>query len=491
MDWRELDREYFELWDWILKEHDGDWTKVYQGQCPQEAEEHRIKLTRFAEICRLIDDREQSYYFCWMTTINAGWSRPIPYQPPPLTGSQYHDLLMSNEPLCEIKDILHEILLTTREQRYYWLVSLLSALPESTNDEEAKRELGHACTAYRLRHHRYSEVFDILLGISDGFVESLKKLRDCLRTQIQSLEDAPVDVSCEFAAIRVDGVNRKRTDTINSAARPEAPKELTTVLDDKKMPCKHHAFFFCETDFIYPHCRRVHIAPPFRKFKDVAAVDYFYKYHVERGSSVLTRWPDETTYVIDRWSKEHVDTFKGFFIDCAEEENEKWRARFDAGIDSEAPDAAEKYLKNVYKIGVLSKRSKRSSRPSKTTSTVKVVENNEGQGKGKYETLVEGMIEMRAEEVARGEKKKPYTADEIVSILKETDPFKDIADDTVKKGVTRTQAWKNRKDILANARKEEGLGEAYDERRRSGKRHNKSNTDPWRNVNSDGDRDFD
>ena len=74
--WQELDQEYFELWDWILKECDGDWTKTYQGQSSQEAEEYRTKLNRFGEICRLIAEREQPYYFCWLKTkYERSWTR--------------------------------------------------------------------------------------------------------------------------------------------------------------------------------------------------------------------------------------------------------------------------------------------------------------------------------------------------------------------------------------------------------------------------------
>lgn len=365
-DWQELDRDYFEIWDWILKECDGDWTKVYQGQCPQEAEEHRKKQERFAEICREIDAREQPYYFCWMTTINAGGSRVVPYQPYPLSESQWHDMLMSNEPLSEIKTTLHEILSTP--ERYYWLVSLLSALPESTDEEEAKSELEHARAAYRLRHHRYSNAFDQLLGIPDGFMESLNILRDCLCTQVQFYEEEPAEVACEFAAIKIDDVSRKRAEIISAAAKVETPKTLTPVHNDVQMPCKHYFFFFCETDFIYPHCRRLHIAPLFRKFEHVAAVDYFYKYPINLEPSELTRWPEETTHVIDHWSKEHVDAFKDFFINWAEEENEKCRDRFETDIDSDSP-VDEKYLKNVYRIARSTSHQALAKEPIETKNT--------------------------------------------------------------------------------------------------------------------------
>jgi len=449
IDWQGVDREYFELWDWIFKECDGDWTKTYRGRCPQKAEEHRIKTDRFSKICQQIDEREQSYYFCWMKTINAWWSRHVYGDDFPQNDVRWHNLCASKEPIHEIDCILRRIL--GPRDRYYWFVSLFSALPESTNDKEARRSLKLARDAYRLRHHQYSDVFDLLLGISDGFTESLKILREYLRGQLKFHEQAPVEVACDFTAIRVDTVSRKRASIIDAAAT----KGLESLMSDFLIPDfliseqgnerkgskqTHCSFFFCETDFIYPHCRRLYLVPQFCKFNGVAAVDYFYKYHIDLEDSELTRWPDETTHIIDRWSKEHVDTFKDFFTEYAEEENEKWRCRFDAGIDSESPDVSEKYLKHVYRIGILpsSAESKNMAPPASLGQTTRTKKKQVKRGTRPKPPPTKGKVHFALCTLfLKNEAAVHYTAQRLYEVLKEGYKLKRCSPSAIK----ASQAW--------------------------------------------------
>lgn len=95
---------------------------------------------------------------------------------------------------------------------------------------------------------------------------------------------------------------------------------------------------------------------------------------------------------------------------------------------------------------------------------------DEVENKGKYEGAVKTLIEQRADEVAAGRAKKLYTADEIVSLLKNSPEFNGIAGDTIKKGVMRTSTWERRKEILADSQKEAGLGSVFDSQNKNDKR---------------------
>jgi len=109
--------------------------------------------------------------------------------------------------------------------------------------------------------------------------------------------------------------------------------------------------------------------------------------------------------------------------------------------------------------------------------------------RGKYEKIVGNLIFLSAAEVAAGERKKLITIAEIVVEIKKTDIFKDQKvpkDNSIKKGVRRTKAWITRRKTLAEARRESGMGSAYDKRQVGGKRRNKKNMDPYVDVNNEG-----
>ena len=471
INWQELDQEYFELWAWILKECDGDWTKTYQGRSHQKAEEYRTKQKRFGEICRRIDERKQPYYFCWLKTHNARWSRGhVPAAHPEYVSRLPTLLYQGNGSLHEIENTLSEILST--HDRFYWLISLLSALPKSISNIKARKELEDARTAYKSRHLQYSNVLDHLLSLSGDFLDSVEVLRHYLYDRLYVYKDEPVEVACGVAVIKADSISSEQANTINDAAIVEFSKFLNPDPLGEPMDTKHATFFFCETDFVYPH-RRVVMASHFKKFLYVATIDFFYKCNIDNDLGIFSQWASETTQVIDRWSPEHVDAFKEFFISCAETEDAKWKQRFDSGIDSETPDVTEKYLKTVYTMGVAS------TKTSKKKPVSRKHDNGQGEEKEdqkKYVVPVKTLIEQRADAVAAGEAKRLYKAEELVPLLKKTDKFKGgvmPTDKSIVKGIHRTQAWKDRKKTLANAQSETGLGKTHDNREKGDRRNGK------------------
>ena len=76
--WEEIDREYFELWDWIVRKCDGDWTKKYEGRSERDALEYRTNQERFVEIQNLLLTRAEPYYFCWIDLRREVWQLPYP-----------------------------------------------------------------------------------------------------------------------------------------------------------------------------------------------------------------------------------------------------------------------------------------------------------------------------------------------------------------------------------------------------------------------------
>ena len=115
-----------------------------------------------------------------------------------------------------------------------------------------------------------------------------------------------------------------------------------------------------------------------------------------------------------------------------------------------------------------------------------------------YELTVKALIEQRAEAVAEGAKKHLYTAPEIVSLLKKSDDFKKKfddgvlpPDDTIEKGIYRTEAWKNRKKTLVDARNDVGFGETYYDQKKNDRHWGRtgSSMEPFRDVNNEGDGD--
>ena len=67
----------------------------------------------------------------------------------------------------------------------------------------------------------------------------------------------------------------------------------------------------------------------------------------------FSKWKDETTESIERWSPEHIIALEKYFITMAENSSQIWLNRFEAGIDSVPPSAAETYVKSIYKISKL------------------------------------------------------------------------------------------------------------------------------------------
>ena len=343
IDWQELDREYFELWDWVLRECDGDWMKDYSGRNTKKVETYKEKLGRFAEIREQIDSRSQDFYFCWMETQWVTWCRGFTYNNSQAF-TDFEDLAWTDKSFRKIASVFNKI--NGAYDRYYFLTALYSALKSSSDGGATIEKLKEARKNYRISHHCYSEVFDFLLEHKGSLSEAVNILYKYLlyaRTHISE----SIEIACSFSAIKVKQISEERAWEIKRASE----EEFKNILEPEM---GNYSFFFCEADIIYPH-RRHRIVPFFRKFENVASIDFFYKcvadeFADEFYSSDFSSWPLETTHTIDRWSDNHVSCFRDFFIGYAEQENTKWRDRFEANIVSEDPKTAEKYLMRVFQL---------------------------------------------------------------------------------------------------------------------------------------------
>ena len=106
-------------------------------------------------------------------------------------------------------------------------------------------------------------------------------------------------------------------------------------------------------------------------------------------------------------------------------------------------------------------------------------------GQSKYDDLVEAMVEQSIKDVVAGKAKKLISNEEIVEVLKKSSIFEDgkvPKDSSIKKGIERNSAWKNRKKALAKKRQEEGLGETYVERQKGDKRRGQKKMEAYVDV---------
>lgn len=344
INWGDINREYFELWDWILRECDGDWTREYSGRSPKQSKIYKEKLGRFAEIRKQIDSQPHNFYFCWMKTEHETWCRD-PRRRNAEVRDNVAELCRKDRHFTEIDYILYQ--LQSAPDRYYWFSAISSALQGCFQGRITRKKLNEARDNYRTLHFRYSEVFDLLLKYKGAISEAVGVLNDYLvDLRYLDVKDS-VEIAYSFSAIKVDQLGEEQVGAIKRAA----DEEFKGVLSPKKAKkCCHYSFVFCEADIIYPH-RRHHLLPFFSMFVNVAAIDFFYMcISDEIHHSDFSRWPRETTHTIDRWSKEHIDCFKDFFIGYAEQENKKWRDRFEANLDSARPPVAEKFSKCVFQL---------------------------------------------------------------------------------------------------------------------------------------------
>ena len=254
INWEEIDREYFELWDWIVREC--NWAEEHEeGDTSGVTAEYRVKLERFAEICELIEARPEDYYFCWIDLRKDVWYEDIPNKP-----------------------------------------------------NLGKEIYGHIVEYY--------------------------------------------------AFLKIDGLCFKQAMGIKLTI-DESFHELRVHKDNEsniyKVPTLR-TFFFSRTDFRYPH-RRLSQVKYFSLFEHVAEIDRFaHSLSAEilaSNGNPFSKWKDETTESIERWSPEHIIALEEYFITMAENSSQIWLNRFEAGIDSVPPSAAETYVKSIYKISKL------------------------------------------------------------------------------------------------------------------------------------------
>jgi len=106
----------------------------------------------------------------------------------------------------------------------------------------------------------------------------------------------------------------------------------------------------------------------------------------------------------------------------------------------------------------------------------------------KYEVPVQAIIDENIPAVVVG-KAEQLTRKDIALKLKKDWEFK-VKVSSIEKRVGETKAWKIYEKTLEEAWKDANFGETFIKRKKGGKRHNKKNMDPYRDVNSDGDGDF-
>lgn len=94
-----------------------------------------------------------------------------------------------------------------------------------------------------------------------------------------------------------------------------------------------------------------------------------------------------------------------------------------------------------------------SKRPRSRTNTQK--------HEPKYESIVEGFLNLSIDEVVTGKAKRLITKNEMASEIKKMPAFQDAKLAAIEKGVGRTPAWKNRKKQLEEAQRGARLGQLY------------------------------
>ena len=163
------------------------------------------------------------------------------------------------------------------------------------------------------------------------------------------------------------------------------------------------------------------------------------------------------------------------YMQIAEQAMDAMTEQSFGGLDSDStgPIIAESFQTLYNKIDKIVKKISPPPKPKAKRSL----------GEGKYGAIVEAAVEKNCWDIAEGRTQKKITRDEIVLLIRQSKNIGNLPEDdnSIKKAIGRTPAWKGRKKALEDTQWDVELGRTYENRKKSG--------DPYQDVGNDNEDD--